>query len=241
MQPEVRSAVGAGGVKPYYQDDFVTIYHGDCREIEMWSWRVHPDVLITDPPYGTGGWRRTEAGAGRNPKASLVVEDWDDGAVDWLPRIPTLTFWTAAKTAQLLNAAVKRGLTKHRALYMRKKDPKPQIGGRTRWSVEPIWVLSEEGFLLHGGDDVVEASTPRMGRDANAHDHPYEKPLSVMEWLVGKTEAETIIDPFMGSGTTLRAAKNLGRKAIGVEIDERYCEIAAQRMGQEVLDLGMAA
>jgi site-specific DNA-methyltransferase (adenine-specific) len=91
---------------------------------------------------------------------------------------------------------------------------------------------------MAGGDDVYEASTPRLGRDADATGHPYQKPLEVMEWLVGKTSASLIIDPFMGSGTTLVAAKNLGRKAIGIELDEQWCEVVARRLAQEVLQFG---
>ena len=70
--------------------------------------------------------------------------------------------------------------------------------------------------------------------------HPTQKPLPLMQWCVAFTSG-TVLDPFMGSGTTLRAAKDLGRKAIGVEIEERYCEIAAQRLSQQVLDFGEAA
>jgi site-specific DNA-methyltransferase (adenine-specific) len=221
-------------VKPYYNHEGITIYHGDCREVLP---ILQADIIVTDPPYGTGGWRRTTSGAGSNPSGALVQEAWDDGAVDWIGVVdaPVLTFWPPAKTSALLNAANAAGLTKHRALYMRKRDPKPMPGGRTRWSVEPIWALSRDGFLLYGGDDVIEVSTPRLGRDADATGHPYEKPIEALLWLIGKTSAATICDPFMGSGTTLRAAKNLGRRAIGIELEERYCEIAARRLGQEVL------
>jgi len=78
--------------------------------------------------------------------------------------------------------------------------------------------------------------------DANRSDigrkHPTQKPISLMKWCLGFfPDAQTILDPFMGSGTTLRAAKDLNRKAIGVELEERYCEIAAKRMSQMVLEL----
>jgi len=222
--------------QPYYDDGKgIQIYHGDCLEVLPTLNDV--DLVLTDPPYGTGGWRRTASGAGSNPAASLVQEEWDDGSTAWvaLTTAPIVTFWTASKTSHLLNAAIASGRTKHRALYMRKRDPKPMPGGRTRWSVEPVWVLSADGFLIYGGDDVIEVSTPRKGRDREATGHPYEKPLRAMTWLVSKTTAPTICDPFMGSGTTLLAAQLMGRRAIGIELDERYCEIAARRLQQEVM------
>jgi site-specific DNA-methyltransferase (adenine-specific) len=152
---------------------------------------------------------------------------------DW----PVIPFGPPARTWQLLQRAIEVGLTKHRALYWQKPDPKPQVGGRTRWSVEPIWALSTEGFLLYGDTDLYRESAIREHRDEEAVGHPYQKPESVMRWLVGKTRVDVILDPFMGSGTTLVAAKSLGRRAIGIEIEERYCEIAAQRCSQEVLGL----
>jgi site-specific DNA-methyltransferase (adenine-specific) len=226
---------------PYYEQDGITIYHGDCREILP---DVSADVMVVDPPYGTGGWRRIEGGRGSDPTASLVVEGWDDGATEFVALAKceaALVFWPPARTRHLLDAADARGWTKHRGLYWQKPDPKPQVGGRIMWSVEPIWCLSEDGFVLYGGTDWHGASTPRSNRDIEAVGHPYQKPISVMSWLVAKTRAETILDPFMGSGTTLRAAKDLGRKAIGIEIEERYCEIAAKRLQQSVMALEIPA
>jgi len=212
-----------------FLDGRVQLYLGDCREILPTLGKV--DAVVTDPPYGTGGWRRTVAGAGSNPAAALIREAWDDGAVDWIDgRSPVLTFWPPARTSILLDAAMRAGLPKHRALYMRKKDPKPQVGGRIAWSVEPIWCLSPDGFQLYGGTDWSEASTPRAGRDAEATGHPYEKPLETLLWLIGKTDAATILDPFMGSGTTGVAAIKLGRRFIGIEIEPKYFDIACRRI-----------
>jgi site-specific DNA-methyltransferase (adenine-specific) len=227
-------------MKPYYQDDSVTIYHGRWQDLCVAGRITGYDLIVTDPPYGTGGWRRGESGAGSNPAASLVREEWDDGATRWLTLSdgqPVLSFWPAAHTRELLIEAQLVGLTKHRALYLQKPDPRPQVAGRTAWSIEPVWALSREGFVLLGGTDLFTASTPRKGRDTDATGHPYEKPLAFMRWLIGKTQAECILDPFMGSGTTLRAARDLGRRAIGIEQDERWCEIAARRCSQEVLGL----
>ena len=99
-------------------------------------------------------------------------------------------------------------------------------GGFNHW--EPI--------LFYGKHKFVKDSIRCL--DHGGHDwHPSVKPLRLLQWLIGQTDAQTILDPFMGSGTTLRAAKDLGRKAIGIEIEEKYCEIAAKRMAQEVLPL----
>lgn len=228
---------------PYYDDGQITIFNADCRDILPLLEPGSVDLVLTDPPYGTGGWRRLESGNGSNPTASLIVEGWDDGDTEWLrqsPDVPVMTFWPAARTSLLLNTAIETGRTKHRCLYMRKRDPKPQVGGRTRWSVEPIWVLSRDGFLTYGGDDVIETSAPRPGYREYAG-HQYQKPLTVLHWLIEKTVAHTILDPFMGSGTTLRAAKDLGRRAIGIEVDLKYCQIAVERLAQQVLPLEIPA
>lgn len=194
------------------------------------------DLVVTDPPYGTGGWRRGASGQGSNPAGTLVQEVWDDGALEWLALVPpsvraVATFWSAAYTARLLVAAEAVGLTKHRCLYLRKPDPKPMPGGRIRWSVEPIGVLSRGGVIMLGGDDMFEATTPRLGRDTEATGHPYQKPVRVMRWLLTKFPwATLVLDPFAGSGTTGVAAVEAGVDFIGIEQDARWYGVAADRL-----------
>jgi site-specific DNA-methyltransferase (adenine-specific) len=208
-----------------------TLILGDCREVLPTLGPV--DAVVTDPPYGTGGWRRTAASAGSNPAGALIVEPWDVGDVAWLAQVapcPVMTFWTAARMSCLLTQATAAGYDKVRFLYMKKLDPKPQVAGRVAWSVEPIVCLSGQGFQLFGGTDWISASTPRVGRDADSEAHPYQKPMQVAVWIIEKTAAQTILDPFMGSGTTGVAALKLGRKFIGIEIDPAYFEIACRRI-----------
>lgn len=209
------------------------LWHGDC--LEVLPLLPQFDLALTDPPYGTGGWRRDASGAGSNPAAKLVREQWDDGALEWLRLcrgVPVLTFWPAAHMPELMGAAVACGYDKVRMLYMRKLDPKPQVGGRVSWAVETIVALGNEGFQLYGGTDWCEASTPRLNRDADATGHPYQKPLQVMQWALDKTKAPAVVDPYMGSGTTGVAAVLAGRQFFGVEQERRYFDMACERIAR---------
>lgn len=209
-------------MRPYYQDDAVTIYHGDCREILPC---VAADVLVTDPPYGVGfegkATKYTEPGGGY-----LSGDDPEIGP-----------FMARAALAVVKRGAVFSGI---RLLH---DYPKPaDIGG--------VWCPSGAGcgpwgftclnpILFYGKrvGDCLPAGIVSFDTSDNMGGHPCPKPMRWMMWLVALASepGETILDPFAGSGTTLRAAKDLSRKAIGIEIEERYCEIAARRCAQGVL------
>lgn len=227
-----------GGVKPYYQDDFVTIYHGDCREILP---GIEADVLVTDPPYGVEfAGKRTKWTTKKSGGYLSVVDD----ATAVLMAVMVVEGWLEDGTGR---AVVTPG-TKHRAEY---PDPDhlgaifyPSGAGMSKWGFtcwQPILFYGPDPYLADRKGSRPDAFSTTEPAEQNGH--PCPKPIGTMKWLVDRVSrpGECVLDPFMGSGTTLRAAKDLGRRAIGIEIEERYCEIAAQRMGQEVLDLGMAA
>jgi site-specific DNA-methyltransferase (adenine-specific) len=219
-------------VKPYYQDDAVTIYHGDCREILP---DIEADVLVTDPPYGTAA-RLTRGRTAGRWKGATVANDHSVEARDSM-----LSMWVA-RPAIVFGSWKQPRPSGFRAVLVWDKGNHVGSGDLAfPWkasSWEEIYVLGE-GFTGSRTAGVLRfnAISPNFVK----RDHPTEKPIRLMRELVSKCPKGTVLDPFMGSGTTLRAAKDLGRKAIGIELEERYCEIAAQRCAQDVLDLGAAA
>lgn len=247
-------------VELLYAQNKVRVYSGRWQDVP-WNKHIGPDhhaglIIVTDPPYGTGGWRRTEKGAGSNPAGKLIVEQWDDGALDWMDGVwahaamrpkAIVTFWPSSHTYELLHAARQLHYDKTRQLYMRKLDPKPGMSDRTRWSVEPIWVLSDEGFQLYGdSEDLITASTPRAGRDTGASGHPYEKPLRVMLWLLEKlsstifTHDLVVVDPFGGSGTTAEACLRLRLPVVTCEQDPGWAEHIKRRVETAALQRSLA-
>lgn len=212
---------------PYYQDDHVTIYHGDCREITEW---LSADVLVTDPPYGMA-LRSSRNGA----HGDCRIEGDDDTRA----RDAVLATWGERPALIFGRWSVPRPPATRMVLTWEKGEHVGMGDLAIPWkpNTEEIYVLGS-GFAGARTTSVLyylaRAGTVAKGTDRL---HPTEKPVDLMRDLIAKCPPGVIADPFMGSGTTLRAAKDLGRKAIGIEVDERYCEIAARRMGQEVLAL----
>jgi site-specific DNA-methyltransferase (adenine-specific) len=192
-------------MKSYYEHAGITIYHGDCRDVLPSLASV--DALLTDPPYP--GYEQ------------YGWEIPDLNASPLFSAIHGLFFWAGAFplpfTARHVWAKANRNIGRTGELY----EEIYEVNGAS--SVGLVFrhaVIDSEMNATLNGDEFQE--------------HPCQKPIRLMRRLVQRSTG-TILDPFMGSGTTLRAAKDLGRRAIGIEIEERYCEIAANRLRQEVL------
>jgi len=208
--------------------------HGDCREITEW---LEADVLVTDPPYGMalssgrsghqGDLRIAHDHSTAMRTAALMLWDEDSGG-------PSLVFgrWSVERPDGV------------RAVLTWEKGEHVGMGDlRLPWkpNTEDIYVRGPWPDRECGRTTSVLRYLAVAGVVHGAHEgrnHPTEKPLDLMSDLLGKCPPGTVADPFAGSGSTLVAAKRLGRKAIGVELDERYCEIAAKRLAQGVLDFG---
>ncbi len=250
-------------MKPYYERDDITIYHGDCREVLPLLAADAVDVVITDPPYGD---------------TSL---EWDARVSGWLPLIEPLlnasgSLWLFGSLRSFLAQAddfagwrfaqdivweKHNGSNFHADRFNRVHEQAAQFYPKGRaWSEvhhtpvttpdatrrvgrrkeRPQHHLGQRGpseYVSRDGGPRLMRSVIKVRSTHGYAEHPTQKPTGIVSPLVEYScpSGGLVLDPFMGSGTTLRAAKDLGRKAIGIEIEERYCEIAAQRLSQEVL------
>ena len=222
--------------EPYYTDDGVTLWHGDCLKITEW---LAADVLCTDPPYGRS-WRQGEIAPphqASNAHAGIL----NDHSTE--TRDAALRMWGAAPAVVFgdLMLAPPSG-TKLTAIYRKPPDAgaRGAIAG-VRRDAEALYFVGKWASGIGGRSSIFATTAPTVGGRsgvARRAGHPHAKPLDVLAALVELCPPGVIADPFAGSGTTLVAAKQAGRKAIGVELDERYCEAAARRLSQGVLDFG---
>lgn len=226
----------------YYQDDLVTLYHGDCREVTAW---LEADVLVTDPPYGRA-WKQGDTGKGRGWASDNHAGIAGDATTE--TRDAALAMWVTWRWGDR-TAIVFGDLmlppptgTKHVLIYDKGNDAgfTGAVGGYRR-NVEAIYLVgSGHGSGLGGRTAILSTRTSAGGNLARTTGHPHTKPLDVMSELILNTHLHVVADPFAGSGSTLVAAKHLGKRAIGVELEERYCEIAAKRLAQDTLFGGAA-
>lgn len=202
-------------MKPYYDEDGVTIYHADCRDVLPLLAPV--DLVLTDPPYGTG-WIRGGGKRAGEFHARHEQPAWDIFTLDWLDLVSCASQFAVFCAVSRWQDMREKWPTCSQLRY-RKSNVRP--GGADYEPVAVYPAIADGEFLAYNGD---------------APFHPCQKPIEVMRWILGRLlPVGVVLDPFMGSGTTLRAAKDLGIKSIGIEIEEKYCEIAAKRMRQRVL------
>lgn len=217
--------------KPYFENDLVTLYHGDCLEITEW---LEADVLVTDPPYGVA-WKSSTMSNAIKPKSEIInndeTPDVRDKSLELWGERPALVFgsWKVARPAN----------TRHRLIWHKKANI-PGMRSHAWFSAdEEIYVLGT-GFVGKPEQNVLVTNDRRDGAygEVARLGHPTPKPVGLMERLIAKCPDGVIADPFAGSGATLLAARNLGRKVIGVEMEEKYCELIANRLSQEAFDFG---
>lgn len=219
-------------MKPYYEHAGITIYHGDAHDLLYHLGRY--DLLLSDPPYGinrsqgfqgAGGF----GGSGKPIERRQYIDLWDRQRITTdllrlsLHHVKAAIIWGGNFYAEWLPAST-------HWLVWDKLNTMPTFG-----DCELAWTNIDRQSVKK----VVIEWNGLLGKE-QAREHPTQKPVALFAWCI-KTysqDTDSILDPFMGSGTTLIAAKNLGRNAIGIEIEEKYCEIAARRLSQEVLNFG---
>ena len=243
---------------PYYEDDYATIYHGDAFEV------LHSlsgiGAVVTDPPYSSGGafrgdraqqtstkyvntdtaaYRSEFAGDNRDQRSFLAWSSlWLNAARNASVPGAVLASFIDWRQLPVLTDAVQAGGWTWRNLATWWKPGVRMQKGRFSSSAEYV-IYATNGPVIEGAGSPQNVYSCKIDGE---RDHIAQKPAAVMKWVMQVVPiGATVLDPFMGSGTTLRAAKDYGSKAIGIEVDERYCEVAAKRLSQEVLDFGEAA
>lgn len=234
-------------MKPYYSHNGIVIYHGDCRDVAEHLTPESVDLVLTDPPYGmafTSGWKASQAVAsdGDRQGARVVRTGFNSLLHTFAPDMHALVFchW---KSWPDFHDHLCHLFAFRNALVWAK-------GGGGMGDLRHEYAKDYEIILFGARGRGRELRGGRVGcvlahkRVPPQQRHvPFEKPVGLLMGLIERHTApeHLVLDPFMGSGPTLVAAQKLGRRAIGVDIDERYCEIAVSRLSQEVLDFGDVA
>jgi len=202
----------------YYQDEWATIYCGDCKEILPLLGKV--DFLLTDPPYGV----------------DLQYESYDDNIVSWRSLFGNLIQWATANAKMAILPSCQ--INELKWIYTNYppdwlicwyKGSPGHVAyiGFNDW--EPLLVYGKPKGLHMHDYFYAQPETTKSG-------HPCPKPVRWASWLIERVKPGLVLDSFMGSGTTLVAAKQLNCKSIGIEIESKYCDIAVRRLRQKVFD-----
>ncbi|MDQ2874404.1 MAG: site-specific DNA-methyltransferase [Actinomycetota bacterium] len=222
---------------PYWQDGSVQLYLGDCREISEWQ---SADVLVMDPPYGRDWHQGGLTGSRRPGNRKRPGGDHREGIkgdADTAVRDAVLAIWGDRPAVVFgdLMLAPPAG-SKLPLVYQKPPDAGARGGlGGFRRDAEAVYLLGSWPTQLGGRSSILTTSARTSGNPGGLgarYGHPHAKPVDVMETLIAACPPGVIADPTSGAGSTLIAARRQGRPAIGVEVDERYCEAAARRLSQ---------
>ena len=237
----------------YYQDELVTLYHGDCREVLP---SVTADSLITDPPYAiqkngemlgfvSANWSEkathSRGYADHDPVAFAELMGEAFGmAHDALPAGATGIAFCGNRTFHQMVTQIEAVGFQPLDVLVFASQGVAKSTSTLAPGHEIASLFRKAGPPRHLNPDWKRSNRFDIRKPREDIDHPTPKPVTWMEVAVGLASdvGDVVLDPFAGSGATLRAAVNLGRKAIGVELEERYCEVIAKRMGQYALDFG---
>jgi site-specific DNA-methyltransferase (adenine-specific) len=257
---------------PYYEDDAVTIYHGDCREVLPAMSGV--DLIVTSPPYNLGAapwphlghWKQGDSTGGKSKwrngsdGSAGVTYDGHEDSMPWGEYVAWQHEVWRLMWATLSNAGAIFYNHKTRVIGGRLWKPDELIPADLPLRQELIWaraggmnfnptaylptherilIVAKEAWRLTSKGASGVGDVWRVPQEPSEHPAPF--PIGIPARAIETTGPCLVLDPFMGSGTTLRAAKDAGVRSVGVEVSEVYCEIAAKRMGQGVLDFGPAA
>jgi site-specific DNA-methyltransferase (adenine-specific) len=253
---------------PYYQDDSVTIYHGEALNVLADLPAGGIAAVVADPPYSSGGMFRGDRSGdpsakyalgkswpdrqGNSSKPGRVYGSFSGDSRDQRSYFAWASLWLAQTwriadpTAQVFiftdwrqlpvtTDAVQAGGWTWRGVLVWDKGVGRPMRGRFRNHLEYI-VWGSHGPMPEA-QEIYPSTLLKHAPPGTDRTHVTEKPVKLLRELLSVAPPGAVLDPFMGSGTTLRAAKDLNRRAIGIEIEQRYCDIAASRMAQEVLEL----
>lgn len=232
-------------MKPYYQDKWVTIYHGNCREILPQLQHDAIDLVLTDPPYGMGyvsGHRFEKFDAIRNDSKfpySLLTAVCIDTYSLLKPNTAIFLFSQWHILPYLIPLVADYYEVRNTLIWVKNNWSAGDLQGNYANQYEAILFATKGNFTIKGKRLPNILHCDRI--DGLQLLHPTQKPEQLIETLIlSSTENDsTILDPFLGSGTTAFCSKKLGRKCISIEIEETYCEVAANRCRQTVMELGI--
>jgi DNA modification methylase len=233
-------------ITPYYEEQGITIYNGDCLDVMKELEPKSIDLILTDPPYVVGAKGCGLAG-NRKYLKDITSANIDKGfdiqifsLLTELNKAPNLIIFSSKEQIDLYIKEAKDNSLNWQLITWNKTNPTPLTNNNYLPDTEYIFHIWKDKKLGGNYDTKRKFYVTQIYK--NDFDHPTVKPLEIISNLMinGSKENELILDPFMGSGTTLVAAKKLNRRAIGIEINKKYCDIAIERLSQQELFSGVA-